>query len=159
MSEQKTLSQQLKAVQGIAPVADAFSGTVTSAAIKLGKHAKRAAALVYKGVGATGVSTLTVEACTASDGTGATAIPFRYSVNTSSDTFGNVTEAATTGFSTTAGSNHIYILDVDPRDVPDGYPWIRVKAVETVDSPVLGGIMWLPYDFRFSGDALGTVLS
>lgn len=153
------LLQQTKPVHGVAPVADAFSGTVASAAIKLGKNAKRALGVVYKGVGTTGVSTITVEACSASDGTGATAIPFRYQANTTSDTFGNLTEATTSGFSTTAGSNHIYAIEVDPRDVPDGYPWVRIKAVETVDSPVLGGIMWLPYDFRFNGDSLGTVLS
>lgn len=153
------LPSVLKPVHGTAPVVDAFSGTVASAAIKLGKNAQKATAIVYKGVGTTGVSTITVEACTASDGTGATAIPFLYSTNTSSDTFGNLTQATTSGFSTTAGSNHIYQIDVDVRDCPDGYPWVRVKAVETVDSPVLGGIMWLAYNLRFNGDGQLSVLS
>lgn len=159
---QERLLQNLKFVHGKAPVADAFSGTVNGAAIRLGKAAKRAVGIVYKGVGTTGTSTITVEACTASDGTGATAIPFRYQVNTGTDVFGNLTECAATGFATTAGSNHIYAIEVDPRDaaaVGADYVWVRIKAVEVVDDPVLGGIMWIPYDFRFNGDSLATVLA
>lgn len=154
-----SLPARVKPVHGIAPVADAFSATATSAAIKLGKAAQKATAIIYKGVGTTGVSTITVEACSDSSGTGATAIPFLYSVNTSSDTFGNLTQATSSGFSTTAGSNHIYEVDVDVRDCPDGLPWVRVKATETVDSPVLGGILWLAYNLRFNGDGQVSVLS
>ena len=53
-----------------------------------------------------------------------------------------MTSATTAGFTTTAGSNQIYVIYVDAADLaPSGYGFVRLKAVEVVNSPVLGGVM------------------
>lgn len=136
----------------LAAVADAFSGTVASAAWKM-NFFQRATAFLHKGVGTTGTSTITVEACSAADGTGATAIPFKYCKNTNTgagSAMGAMTAATAAGFTTTAGSNQIYEIEIDAKDLPEGLNWVRIKAVEVVDSPVLGGILVLVHEPKYA---------
>jgi hypothetical protein len=127
-------------VHGIAPVADAFTGTVNSDIIEVAGEGIEF--LLYKGVGTTGTSTLTVDACDDTSASNTTAVAFWYRANTTSDTWGAWTEATTAGFATTAGSNHIYQIWVPASYVGSaGYKYARLTAVEVVDDPVLGGIM------------------
>lgn len=133
---------QVKVVSALAPVADAFDGTKTSKALNMTNYGA-ASFLVTKGVGLTGTSTITVEKCSASDGTGATAIPFFYERIPTGDTRGTLTEATTAGFTTTAGSDEMYLVHVHTNleGLASGdKPWVRLKAVESVDSPVVGCI-------------------
>jgi hypothetical protein len=124
---------------------------VVSDAVNLA-HAEGALFSVYKGVGTTGTATITVESCSAADGTGATAIPFKYSrQNNSADTAGALTAATTSGFTTTAGSSEMYQVDVKAADCADGKPWVRLKSVEVVDSPIVGAITIALYDLRRAG--------
>lgn len=137
----KHILEALHLVKGIDPVADAFAGTVTTDIVNMRDYAV-AAFLVYKGAGATGTSTITVEACADNSGTGATAVPFHYrrACNTN-DAHGAVTAATAAGFATTAGASEMYFVVVSADDlVSTGYAWVRLKAVEVVDSPVTGGI-------------------
>jgi hypothetical protein len=128
-------------VKGLDPVADAFSGTVYSDIINM-ENWGHIQFLIYKGVGATGTSTITVEASDDAAGSHVSAIPFKYQVSTTGDTFGDPTAAAATGFATTAGSSQLYKIDVDADALnASGYGYIRLKAVEVVDSAVLGGII------------------
>jgi type 1 glutamine amidotransferase len=128
-------------VKGLDPVADAFSGTVYSDVINM-KNWNHIQFIILKGVGLTGTSTITVEACDDATPTNVKAIPFRYTAITSGDTEGTPTSAADTGFTTTAGSSQLYKVDVDADALASvGYGYIRLKAVEVVDSPVLGGII------------------
>lgn len=131
----------LKFAKGLDPVADAFSGTVTSDIFSL-KHYGQLAFIIYKGVGATGTSTITVEASSDDAGTAVAAVPFRYLAITTGDTMGALTEATTAGFTTTAGSSQLYVVYIDAEELfASGYQFARLKAVEVVDSPVLGGIL------------------
>ncbi len=128
-------------VKGLDPVADAFSGTVYSDVINM-KNYGHIQFVIYKGVGATGTSTITVEACDDVTPSNVSAVPFRYQTITSGDTEGTPTAAATTGFTTTAGSSQLYKIEVDSDALgASGYGYCRLKAVEVVDSPVLGGIL------------------
>ncbi len=127
-------------IKGLDPVADAFSGTVYSDIVNMKNFAK-AAFILCKGVGTTGTSTITVEACDDVSGSNVTAIPFRYRAITSNDTQGALTQATTSGFTTTAGSSQMYLIEADENAMgASGYQYVRLKAVEVVDSPVLGGI-------------------
>jgi hypothetical protein len=128
-------------VKGLDAVADAFAGTVYSDVVNLeGYHAARF--IVHKGVGATGTSTLTVEACDDAAGNNPVAVPFHYQAYTGSDDLpGVVTAAPTAGFATTAGSSQLYVLEVESQRLPAAKPWVRLKAAEVVDSAVLGGIL------------------
>jgi hypothetical protein len=128
-------------VKGLDPVADAFAGTVYSDVINM-KNWKHIQFVIVKGVGATGTSTVTVEACDDVTPSNTSAIAFRYTAITSGDTEGTPTDAAATGFVTTAGGSQLYKVDVDADALAaSGYGYIRLKMVESVDSPVLGGIL------------------
>ena len=128
-------------VKGLDPVADAFSGTVYSDVISMKNH-NHIDFIIYKGVGATGTSTITVEACDDTTPSNASAVPFHYQAITSGDTAGALTQVANTGFVTTAGSSQLYKVSIDAQALlASGYEYVRLKAVESVDSPVLGGII------------------
>lgn len=131
-------------IMGLQAVADAFAGTVSSDVIDCAE-AGRATFIRHQGAGATGTSTLTVEACDDTVPTSTTAIAFkskRVANTASSDVPGALTTRAAAGFDTTAGANQMYIIEVDPALVRDaGYRYVRLKNVEVVDSPVLGGIL------------------
>ena len=153
------LTQNGHIVHGLAPVADAFSGTVRSDVINL-KNYHGCTFLIYKGVGTTGTSTISVNACDDTTPSNRTAIPFRYRANTSSDTWGAVTAATVTGFVTTAGSNHIYEIIVDGDELGDtGYKYVELTAIESVDDPVLGGILCILHEPRSPQDVPTTVLT
>lgn len=133
--------------KGLDPVADAFTGTVYSDIVEcLGAGVLF---VIYKGVGATGTSTITVEACDDTTPTNSTAVAFRYRTCTTGDTWGSWTEATTTGFTTTAGSSQLYQIVVPAAELAsEGYGYARLAAVEVVDNPVLGGILGMVYDLR-----------
>ena len=130
-------------VKGLDPVADAFAGTVRSDVVRGGNH-RSVTFLIIKGAGATGTSTITVEANDDVTPTNSTAIPFKYRACTTGDTWGALTDATTAGFATTAGSSQLYEIIVDTDELGHqgtGYKYVSLKAVEVVDSPVLGGIL------------------
>jgi len=137
------LTDSVLPVQLLAPVANAFAGTVTSTYVNM-KNYKNMFFLVYWGVGTTGTSTLTVQAAVDSSGTSATAIPFNYrrvTDTTVSDVPGARTAATSAGFLTTAGSNQLYLLEVDALEIGILGPFVAVVAVEGTASARLGGIM------------------
>ena len=138
-----SLIEQLHAVKGLDPVADAFSGTVASDVIDFSLH-QEVLFVIYKGVGTTGTSVITVEACDNTTPSTTSAIPFKYKAITSTDLQGAVTTATASGFTTTAGSSQIYVIEVIPEEMSaSGYQYVRLKAVEDTNNPVLGGILIL----------------
>jgi hypothetical protein len=155
-------TQENHPINGLYPAADAFSGTVYTDIVSLG-NAKHITFLLSKGVGTTGTSTLTVEACSTVAASATTAIAFQYkkcSSSTSEDTFGPLTEVTSAGFTTSAGSNEIYAIEVDAAAViATGYEFVRLKCVEVADDPVLGGITIILSGLRVQGDTLPESIS
>lgn len=133
---------------GLAPVADALAGTVTGDYVttKLYSHVTF---VLIRGVGATGTSTLTVQAASDNTGTGATAIPFKSRSGTLAGVLGALTTRAAAGYTTSAGSNQIDVIEVDAADTPDGKPFVALKAVEVVDSPVAAAVLTILSKARF----------
>lgn len=145
-------------VKGLDPVADAFAGTVYSDIVSMKNH-NHITFVIYKGVGTTGTSTITVEACDDVSGTNSSAIEFRYRAITTGDTHGTFTKATTSGFTTTAGSSQLYAIEADAQQLAtSGYQYIRLKAVESVDSPVLGGILIVMSEPRDDKPVQATVI-
>jgi hypothetical protein len=143
------LIENLHLIKGLDPVADAFAGTARSGVVNRKEYGK-IAFVIYKGVGATGTSTITVEGSDDNSPSNTTAVPFRYRTITSTDVPGAVTAATTAGFATTAGSSQIYIIEVNAEDlIASGYNYVSLKAVEVVNSPVLGGIAVICADPRY----------
>lgn len=128
-------------VIGLPPVADAFAGTKYSDVVKV-EGTDGIEFQIWTGVGATGTSTLTVEACDDVTPTTQSAVAFFYKEITADPGATSWTAATSTGFARTAGTNYAVRIFV-PADVvgATGYAYARLKAVEVVDSPVLGGIV------------------
>lgn len=135
------LMEQLHFVKGLDPVADAFASTVASDVVDMSGWFK-CLFVVYAGVGATGSSTFTVEACDDETPSNTTAIAYQSRMILADDTEGAITARTTSGFIPTVGSSKILLFEVDANDLAaSGYRYVRLKAVESVDSPVLGGIL------------------
>ena len=131
------------------PVADAFSGTVTSDVVEV--SGEGVTFEITKGVGATGTSTVTVLSCDDTTPTTTAAVAFMYRASTTPDTWGDWTQATTAGFATTAGSNQVYQIYVDSKELAaNNYAYAQLKAVEVVDSPVLGGINAIIENTRYA---------
>lgn len=145
-------------VKGIDPIADAFAGTVYSDIVSM-RNYKTCEFLIYKGVGTTGTSTITVQACDTVVPGNRSAVAFRYQTCTSGDTWSAITEVANTGFATTAGSSQMYRIYVDASVLAEvGYEFVQLKAVEVADDPVLGGIAIQLSEPRFEKDAPVTAI-
>lgn len=152
-----SLIDSIRFIKGIAPVADAFSGTVRAAVNISGIGTLTF--FIVKGVGTTGTSTITVTAGdTAVPGT-ETAVPFHYRrIPTDNLSPGAVTAATAAGFATTAGSGDSYLISVDAAALAaSGYKYCHLKAVELVDSPVLGTVIAIGSDLRYADDTSDVV--
>ena len=143
-------------VNALVPVADAFAGTKYTDIINM-KDFNHIQFVIQKAAGAVGTSTITVEACDDVVPTNVVAIPFKYQACTTGDTFGALTTAEATGFATTAGANQLYKIEVDSDALAaSGYGYIRLKAVEVVDDPVLGGIIAVLTEPRYGQEVPNT---
>ena len=142
----KVLESRFHCVTGLDPAADSLTATAVTDVINA-TNAKAVHFIIHKGVGATGTSTVTVEACDNVTPSNTTAIPFIYqlcSATGTSDVMGAITKATTAGFTTAVGSGQIYMITVDTDQLaPSGRKYVRLKAVETTDSAQLAGIIVL----------------
>lgn len=129
-------------VTGLDPVADALAGTVYSDVVKVSEY-HLAEFILHKGVGTTGTSTITIEACSDAAGNNPEAVTFEYQAydSTTDDVPDDVVQATVAGFTTVAGSSQIHVIGVSTDRLPEGKPWLRLKAVEVADDPVLAGIL------------------
>lgn len=141
-----SIPTNLHFVKGLDPVADAFSGTVYSDVIEVGGQG--IGFVIYKGVGTTGTSTITVNACDNTTPSTESAVEFFYKRISTTDS--GWTAATTAGFTTTAGSSDVYHIAV-PADklASSGYGYARLKAVESANDPVLGGVLAYVFGGRF----------
>ena len=135
----KMLMEELRFAKGIDPVADAFTGTVNTDVYSMRAHG-RVLFVIYMGVGATGSSTITVEACDDVTPTNTTAIAFWSSEMTSGDTVGAKVRRAAAGYVYTVGSSKMVLIEAEAKDLPTDYGFVRLNLVESVDSPVLACI-------------------
>lgn len=152
------LSESTHLVKGLDPVADAFSGTVYSDVVNM-EGAAGVRFIIHVGVGATGTSTFTVQACDDTTPSNRTAVAFWYKEITSGDTDAALTAATTSGFTSTAGSSKIIVIDVPASAIAStGYGYVQLKAVESVNDPVLGGILIEQYGLRFAQSATDSTI-
>lgn len=145
--------EKMVVIKGIDPVADAFADTVYTDIVSY-RDFRRIVFIVHKGVGTTGTSTITVEACDDVSGSNVTPVVFDYRRCSSTETHGTLTRATTSGFATTAGSSETYAIEVDSEILKaTGYGFVRLKLDEVADDAVLGGVLILGFDPRYSGHA------
>lgn len=151
------LAQSGHAVMALAPV-DATGGK-HSAAINFSKYA-HLSALIGIGVSAAAPGLVTVEACTAQDGTGATAIPFNVfkCEAAGTDVLGALVAVASTGFQPPATDNIFYVVELDAAAMPAGFSYVRVSIANTSNS-VLAAIWFVLSGSRYANDQSPTVLA
>jgi len=142
------LLDKLHWVKGIDPIADAFAGTVYTDIVEV--LGQGVLFFRYDGVGTTGTSVVTVQACSTIAPAATTAVPFIYRISTSGDTWGDWTAATTTGFTTTAGSSQMYQIYADAAHLAEtGYGYARAVFTESADSEVLGGVLIAVVNLRY----------
>lgn len=155
------LSEKLHMVTAIAPNADLYDTAQTTDYISL-KNYNSIMFVIQQGIGATGTATITVAMASDASGTGATNIPFKYrrvSNTATSDVEGAMTDATASGFTTTAGSNQIYLVEVNAEELDDGKPFVALTATEVVNSPVAGAILAVMGEARFAGSTHLTAIA
>jgi hypothetical protein len=137
---------------GIAAVADVFGADGVGSDVFNMKDHNRIVFIVHWGVGTTGVNKFTVQACDNVTPSNTTAIPFHYRTLTAEADPGAVTAAtAATGFSNTAGSAQVILIEVTAAAVnATGYQYVRLYADETTDAAVLGGVLALLLEPRYA---------
>jgi len=157
------LSQRAHFVAGIYPIADFNDGTKYSDVVNM-KGYSGATFVVMNGVATGGTASATITMLAGSDAadppTASTAIPFHYKVITATDVEGPYAMAATTGFATTAGSAHMYIIEVEAEELGDtGYNYLCMKFVEAVNDPVVGSVLIILHRGRYQQDVPATALT
>lgn len=120
------------------PPIDINVSAQTSDAWTMAKHSHVSILLSCGVVGA--ATTLTLEECTAADGSGATAIGFAYyaELTASGDTTGARTTATASGFATATTNNVYYVIELDAAELSDGYDWLRVQLTDPGTATVAG---------------------
>ncbi|HLF03971.1 MAG TPA: hypothetical protein VI855_01990 [Dehalococcoidia bacterium] len=155
------LMETLKFCKGIDPVADAFDNAVIPASDVYNMEGyEKILFMIYIGVGATGTQTWTVEACDDVVPTNVTAIPFWHREILTTDVEGTLTRDAAAGFTVTAGSSKIILVEAHADELPSNRAYIRlVQSAEPVNSPCLGGVMAMLGGARYASLTKPTVLT
>lgn len=146
--------EQVATAIGLAPSADAFSGTVSTDVFSF-RNFSKAVLQILKGSGATGTTTITIQACDNFSGDNPVAIPFNVTLqDADGQNKGDRTEVAATGFTTAAAANKIYTIELQADQLPDGKPCFFLKGVEVVDSPIVGAVLAQFFGGRYQGSDL-----
>ena len=145
-------------VNVLSPAANVFAGAVPTKVINM-KNWGCACFVVQCGVGAVGTATITIEACSDATPTLTTAIPFFYQECVTGDTYGPITQAPATGFTTAAASNKVYKVFVLEQSLAlTGYGYVRLKSTEVVVGAIAGGVVAVLSKGRFENEVPNTVL-
>lgn len=145
--------ERFRFINAMPPAANPFAGTKYVAGINL-QALGRVVWIVQKGVGTTGTTTVQVVAADAASPFAETPVAFKYRrIPSNNITPGTVTSGATTGFLTTAGSSDMYIIEIDAKAIAaSGYHYAALKMVEGTASAVLGSVLCMATDDRWSDD-------
>lgn len=143
-------------VNGIVPVADAFATSATTDFISLANHG-RITFVIHTGNATSGTAngTVTLLASAVAAGSSTTALAFKYRVCASSttvDTWGALTDAASTGFSMTVGDNYVYTVEITADSVEAqaaGKLFVACKVTEVTNDPIDAGIIAILSDPRY----------
>ena len=143
-------------VNGIVPKADAFATSGTTDYISLANYG-RITFVIHTGnaTGGTANGVITVLASASAAGSSTTALPFKYRVCASSttvDTWGSLTDAASTGVAMTAGDNYIYTVEVLADDVEAaaaGKYFVACKVTEDSNDPIDASVLCILSEPRY----------
>lgn len=153
------LLERLHFVKGIDPKADNFAGADVRSDIVNMANYESMLFVLFNGVGATGTSTMIVNSCSDNAGAGRKAIKYNSRDILTTDVQGAITERAAAGYIPAAGSSKIVVIEVAAQDLEAGHSFVELEMDESVDSPVLGGVLVIMGDPRYKEAVSPTVLS
>ncbi len=140
------------------PVADALAGTKNTDIFSMKNHG-HATFIMHKGVGVTGTTVIKAQACDDVVPSNTEDVPFHYREVTTGDTPGALKLAAAAGFTITAGSSGLVIVEVDSKRLAaSGFQYVRLNMVEGVDSPILAGITVILSESRYAQNVQDTAI-
>jgi len=116
---------------------DMFNGNPATDVVNLGKYEK-CTWIIQKAAGNTGTAVVTVESCDDVTPTTTTAVAFNYWTCTSGDTWSDMSTATTAGFTTTAGADQMYAIEVNSAELSGTDKYVRMKMTESANDPVNG---------------------
>lgn len=133
------IAEQGHIVQITAPVD--VTGGATGQCFGMAKY-HHASIIVAIGASAAAFTAIIVKQCTASDGTGATAIPFsiykQETAGASHDVLGARTAVAAAGYAPSANDAIFYVIELDASELADGSPWVQVVLTNGTNSVIAG---------------------
>jgi len=130
---------------------DIFNGNLTTDIVSLANY-DGAVFVIVKGAGATGTAVITVESCDDTSATTSTAVAFNYAACTSGNTWGNITAATSSGFTTTAGANQSYAIEIRADELNGNDKYVRMVATESANDPVDGAALVILVDPKYPAD-------
>lgn len=149
-------------VPAFVPVADAFAGGINTEAINLAHYGQAGLLVVTGAIEDAGISNLvTLSACTAADGTGATAMAFRYRAmrySTTVDAWSALAAATSSGYNfalNNAVANTVWYATVTADEVGaalEGASWLRATIAETANKTITAAGLWILPGPRYPQD-------
>ena len=130
---------------------DIFNGTMTTDIVSLANYGG-AVFVIVKGAGGTGTAVITVESCDDTSATTSTAVAFNYAVCTSGNTWGSITAATASGFTTTAGANQSYAIEIRADELSGTDKYVRMVATESANDPCDGAGLVILVDPKYPAD-------
>lgn len=115
--------------------------------------------VIAEGPSADAEATITVLAGSSQAMAGAEAIAFHYRMAAAdSDEYGALTDAPVAGFSTGAGGDRAFLIEIDDSELPDGKPWVQVVLSLDAGTDAPGAVIAVVVP-RYQSAAIETALA
>lgn len=151
-------TQQNQVAIALAPDADRYTSNPATDVFNMANYG-HICFVLQEGAGGTGTVKIQVEECTSIAGAGNTAIAFRYRVASTGDTWGTLTDSASTGYTTTAGANKQVVVEVDARELSADSQFVRLQLTEVADDPCDAAVIAILSNPRHASDSLITAIA
>lgn len=146
-------------VVNVLPPVD-LSGGATGDRFSMANWA-HATIIVQLGITSVAPTAIIVKECNAASAGTATAIAFNYykQETDSGDVLSTKQTATASGIAPSGNNNIFYAIELDARQLSDGYPWVEVSVTCESGQSVLGSIVAVLSCGRYEGPGSATVLS
>lgn len=134
------LTEECLVATALQPDADRYAGSPATQAYNM-KMYDHITFVLMEGAGGAGTATITIEECTSAAGAGNVAIPFKYRLCTTGDTWGALTSIAATGYLTIAGANKLVAVEIDAAELSADHPYVRMQLTVGVATAVDAGVV------------------
>lgn len=137
----------------IAANEDIFNGDPATDVINMALY-ESVMFIIVKNAGATGTATVTIESCDDLVPTTTTAVAFTYKACTTGNTWGATTAAAAAGFTTTAGADQCYLVEITASQLSGTDQYVRMQLTEVVNNPCDGAVLCIMGRPRYTKDVM-----